>query len=121
VPAPAAVPSGAFVAFSCAKSFVPSFSGNNTDKSVLRNPSARNASTACSTSPCQNGLRRALRKQRSRMPPGDYRYCACSRLHSSSASQDGFPLLTCTGRAPRHAACAFAEDRHAVTSRRTCS
>ena len=46
----AAVPSGAFVAFSCAKSFVPSFSGNNTDMSVLRNPSARNASTACSTS-----------------------------------------------------------------------
>src|SRR6266700_199660 len=31
---------------------------------------------------CQTGLRRALRKQRLRMPPGDYRYCACSRLHS---------------------------------------
>src|SRR3981081_2592340 len=33
------------------------------------------------TEPCQTGLRRALRKQRLRMPPGDYRYCACSRLH----------------------------------------
>src|SRR5215467_933005 len=35
------------------------------------------------TEPCQTGLRRALRKQCLRMPPGDYRYCACSRLHSS--------------------------------------
>ena len=34
------------------------------------------------TEPCQTGLRRALRKQRLRMPPGDYRYCACSRLYS---------------------------------------
>jgi hypothetical protein len=34
------------------------------------------------TEPCQTGLRRALRKQCLRMPPGDYRYCACSRLHS---------------------------------------
>ena len=30
------------------------------------------------TEPCQTGLRRALRKQRVRMPPGDYRYCAFS-------------------------------------------
>jgi hypothetical protein len=36
------------------------------------------------TESCQTGLRRALRKQCSRMPPGDYRYCACSRLHSES-------------------------------------
>jgi hypothetical protein len=34
------------------------------------------------TEPCQTGLRRALRKQSLRLPPGDYRYCACARLHS---------------------------------------
>jgi hypothetical protein len=28
-----------------------------------------------------NRTEAALRKQRLRMPPGDYRYCACSRLH----------------------------------------
>jgi hypothetical protein len=33
-----------------------------------------------------------------------------------------FSVLTCTiARGPSHAARAFAEDRHAVTSRRTCS
>jgi hypothetical protein len=33
-----------------------------------------------------------------------------------------FPVLTCAiARGPSHAARAFAEDRHAVTSRRTCS
>ena len=36
VPAPVAVPSGALVCFSCAKSFVPWFSGNKTETSVLR-------------------------------------------------------------------------------------
>src|SRR5262249_1823376 len=36
------------------------------------------------TERCQTGWRRAPRKQRLRMPPGDYRYCACSRLHSKS-------------------------------------
>ena len=29
-----------------------------------------------------NRTEAALRKQRLRMPPGDYRYCACSRLYS---------------------------------------
>jgi hypothetical protein len=33
-----------------------------------------------------------------------------------------FPVLTCTiARGPSHTARAFAEDKHAVTSRRTCS
>ena len=43
--APAAVPSGALVFFSCAKSFVPRLSGNRTEMSVFRYPSARSAST----------------------------------------------------------------------------
>jgi hypothetical protein len=33
-----------------------------------------------------NRTEAALRKQRLRMPPGDYRYCACSRLHSKPPS-----------------------------------
>jgi hypothetical protein len=44
-----AAPSGAFVFFSAAKSFVPTFSGINTEMSSLRNPAATNASTAFST------------------------------------------------------------------------
>jgi hypothetical protein len=49
VPAPAVVPSGALVPFSRAKSFVPSFSGNNTEISVFRNFVPRRISTARST------------------------------------------------------------------------
>src|SRR5450631_719960 len=46
------------------------------------NPPVRFDEREQETEPCQTGLRRALRKQRVCMPPGDYRYCACSRLHS---------------------------------------
>src|SRR6266516_928974 len=44
-------PSGALVPFSCAKSLVPTFSGNMTEMSVFRNPSVRRASTAASAAP----------------------------------------------------------------------
>src|SRR5271157_4718990 len=50
VPAPAVAPSGAFVFFSCAKSFDPTFSGNRTEISVFRNPAVFRASTPLSTS-----------------------------------------------------------------------
>jgi hypothetical protein len=47
---------------------------------------------------------------------------AKSRYHSSTRVKTVFPVLTRTiARGPSHAACVFAEDRHAVTSRRTCS
>src|SRR5450631_3342677 len=46
------------------------------------NPPVRFDEREQETEPCQTGLRRALRKQRVCMPPGDYRYCAGSRLHS---------------------------------------
>ncbi len=49
LPAPTVAPSGAFVCFSWAKSFVPAFCGKSTDMSVFRNPSAFNRSTARST------------------------------------------------------------------------
>jgi hypothetical protein len=39
------------------------------------------------TEPCQTGLRRALRKQRLRMPPGDYRYCADEHLGDGRADR----------------------------------
>ena len=40
---------GAFVAFSCAKSLDPTFAGNRTEMSVLRNPASFSESTARST------------------------------------------------------------------------
>src|SRR6266567_3542626 len=60
---------------------------------LFREPDARDAPVRFDereqeTEPSQTGLRRALRKQRSRMPPGDYRYCACSRLHSLTRGQN---------------------------------
>src|SRR5215471_20450546 len=49
------------------------------------------------TEPCQTGMRRALRKQRLRMPPGAYRYCACSRLHSSISRAPAHPTPIMNG------------------------
>jgi hypothetical protein len=45
---PVAVPSGAFVFFSCANSFELSLSGSKTEMSALANPARSSVSTACS-------------------------------------------------------------------------
>ncbi len=62
----------------------------------------------------QTGLRRALRKQRLRMPPGDYRYCACSRLHSLTISSASSGVHERTQAMP--GACAL----HSVGKRSRC-
>ena len=59
------------------------FRGDDGDVGIIRSPVRAIALPGeQETEKCQTGLRRALRKQRLRMPPGDYRYCACSRLYS---------------------------------------
>src|SRR5450432_3866319 len=57
------------------------------------NPPVRFDEREQETEPCQTGLRRALRKQRVCMPPGDYRYCACSRLHSEFLPGPGLQVV----------------------------
>src|SRR5450432_3847057 len=61
------------------------------------NPPVRFDEREQETEPCQTGLRRALRKQRVSMPPGDYRYCACSRLHSLTRWRE-LQTKDCLGR-----------------------
>ena len=93
--APAAAPSGAFVPFSRAKSFVPSFWGKRTEMSAFRKPSRFIASTAVSTCVLVEKIPKttefAILFLSSYAIVSDYFEDGCAQLHTPDREQLSIP------------------------------